>query len=275
MPRIHASAVVEDGATIADGVEIGPLSVIGPEVTIGEGCRIHPHVIITGQTTLGPGCEVYPFAALGEPPQDVKYAGEPTRLEIGARALIREHVTIHRGTPQGGAITRIGDDCFLMVNVHVAHDCAIGNKVIVINQASLAGHCEIGDHAVVGPLSAMQQYTRIGKHAFITGMSGLATDVIPFGVAKGLRGGASLTGLNLVGMKRRGFSRDDIRALREAFRMIFDGPTSEIQSRAARAGEMLAGCTAVADLVDFIRARPDRNLCLPRQSGAEAQPELA
>jgi len=273
MSPVHPSAQVADGAKLGDGVEIGPFSVIGPDVTLGEGTRIHSHVVITGHTTLGPGCQVHPFVTLGEPPQDTKYGGEPTRLEIGASTLIREQVTIHRGTPHGGGVTRIGSNCFFMVNVHVAHDCIIGDRVVLINQATLAGHCEIGTNVVIGATSVVQQFTRIGGHAYIAATSGVRNDVIPFGVAKGNRQDCTLQGLNLVGLKQRGFPRDEIRTLREAYRMIFEGPTYEIGERAARARDSFAGCAPVLELANFVLARPDRNLCLPGQSGSKSVAE--
>jgi UDP-N-acetylglucosamine acyltransferase len=276
MASIHPSAHVEDGATIGDGVEIGPFSVIGPDVAIGAGTRIHSHVVITGHTTLGPSCDVYPFTTLGEPPQDIKYRGEPTRLEVGAGTLIREHVTIHRGTPHGGNITRVGSNCFFMVNAHIAHDCVIGDNVIIINQAMLAGHCEIGDYAIIGAVCALQQFTRVGKHAFLAAQTGLATDVIPFGIAKGGRHASrhpSLHGLNLVGLRRRGFTRDEILALRESYRILFSGPNHEIADRARRVGEKFAGIGPVGELVRFITERPERNLCLPDPENAKIEAE--
>ena len=195
---------------------------------------------ISGHTTLGAACSVHPFVTLGEPPQDIKYKGEPTRLEIGDNTLIREHATIHRGTPQGGGVTRIGSNCFIMVSTHIAHDCVIGDRVVLINQALLAGHCEVGDHTVIGANVVIAQFSRIGKHAYIAATSGVGSDVIPYGVVRGFRQTNNLYGLNLIGLKQRGFARDDIKTLREAYRQIFDGPTYEIADRAKQVGETYA-----------------------------------
>ena len=272
MSKVHPTAVIEDGASIADDVEVGAFAVIGPDVKIGNGAKIHPHVIISGHTTLGDGCEVFPFATLGEPPQDLKYADEPTELVIGSGTLIREHVTVHRGTPQGNKITRIGSNCFLMVDSHVAHDCVLGDNVVLINQATLAGHCEVGDFTIVGGLSALHQFVRVGKHSFVAGMTGIEHDIIPFGLAKGILRRAHLTGLNLVGMKRRGFSREDIHAVRESYREIFEGPTDSIRERVEAVAERFSGIAAVQEIVDFVRARPDRNLCLPQPANMNTSP---
>lgn len=264
MPKFHPSAIIEDGARISENVTIGAFSHIGADCEIGAGTRIHTNVVISGHTEIGPGCDIYPFAVIGGPPQDVKYDGSPTRLTIGGGTLIREHCTIHRGTPHGGGITTVGEKCFFMVASHVAHDCQIGDGVVMINQATLAGHCQVGDNAIVGGLSAVHQFVRIGKHAFIAGMTGIEHDVIPFGLAKGILRRAHLTGLNLVGLKRRGFPREEIHALRAAYREIFDGDSSEISDRAEQMAEKHAEQVLVMDLVSFIRGRTGRSLCLPQ-----------
>jgi len=262
--NLHPSAIIEDGAIVGDDVSIGAFSHIGAEVQIGAGTQIHTNVVITGDTQIGPGCDIYPFSVIGGPPQDIKYDGSPTKLTIGGSTLIREHCTIHRGTPHGGGITCIGDKCFLMVSTHVAHDCQIGDGVVMINQATLAGHCEIGDHAIIGGLSAVHQYVRIGKHAFIAGMTGIEHDVVPFGLAKGILRRAHLTGLNLVGLKRRGFPREEIHALRAAYHEIFDGESSEISERAEQIAQKYSEQKLVLDLVNFIRGRTGRSFCLPQ-----------
>ena len=264
MTNFHSSAIIEDGAKIGDDVTIGAFSHIGADVDVGAGTKIHTNVVISGNTAIGPGCDIHPFSVIGGPPQDVKYDGSPTKLTIGGGTLIREHCTIHRGTPYGGGVTRVGEKCFLMVATHIAHDCQIGNGVVMINQATLAGHCEIGDNAIVGGLSAVHQYVRIGKHAFIAGMTGIEHDVIPFGLAKGILRRAHLTGLNLVGLKRRGFPREEIHALRAAYREIFDGDSSEISDRAERIAQKYSEQSLVMDLVDFIRGRTGRSFCLPQ-----------
>jgi UDP-N-acetylglucosamine acyltransferase len=263
MSSIHPSAIVEDGAAIGDGVEIGPFCHIGPEVVLGPGVRLHSHVVVAGRTRIGAGTEVYPFAVLGEPPQDLKYDGAPTEVQIGEHTLIREHVTVHRGVPHGGGVTRIGSHCFLMVGSHIAHDCQLGDHVVIINGGALAGHCEVGDYAIVSGLSALHQFVRIGRHAFIAGMTGIEHDVVPFGLAKGILRRAHLTGLNLIGLKRRGFGREEIQALRDAFRTIFEGPSESLRARAEEIAARYPGVAPVGEMVDFIRARPERKLCLP------------
>lgn len=264
MKTIHPSSVVEDGAEIGDGVIVGAFSHVGADVKIGDGTVIDTNVVITGDTTIGPGCRVFPFAAIGGPPQDFKHDGSKTRLVIGAKTLIREQVTIHCGTPQGGGITRVGDNCFLMVASHVAHDCQIGDGVVLINHAQLSGHCEVGNNAIIGGLSAVHQFVRIGSHSFIAGMTGIEHDVIPFGLAKGILRRAHLTGLNLVGLKRRGFPREEIHALREAYREIFGGESNEISDRAEQIADSHGEHGLVMELVNFIRGRTGRSFCLPQ-----------
>ncbi|MCK4938928.1 MAG: acyl-ACP--UDP-N-acetylglucosamine O-acyltransferase, partial [Rhodospirillaceae bacterium] len=212
MTNIHPTAIVEDGAKIGDEVEIGPYSVIGPNVTIESGVKIFSHVVVGGVTSIGSGTRIFPFASIGSEPQDLKYGGEVSRLEIGSNNTIREHVTMNPGTEGGGLLTKVGDNCLFMVGAHVAHDCQIGNNVILVNNATLAGHVEVGEFAIIGGLSAVHQFARIGKHAMLGGMSGAESDVIPYGMVIGNRGG--LSGLNLVGIKRRGFDRETIHSLR-------------------------------------------------------------
>lgn len=264
MTNIHPSAIVEDGAQIGDDVTIGAFCHIGAEAKIGAGCQIHTNVVVSGDSEIGPGCQIYPFSVIGGPPQDFKYDGTPTKLVIGGGTLIREHVTIHRGTPQGGGITTIGEKCFFMVATHVAHDCSIGDGVVMINQATLAGHCEVGDNVIIGGLSAVHQFVRIGKNAFIAGMTGIEHDVIPFSLAKGILRRAHLTGLNLVGLKRGGFPREEIHALRAAYRELFDGETSEISDRAEEIANKYSEFDLVVEMVDFIRGRTGRSFCFPQ-----------
>ena len=205
MTAIHPTAVIEDGAELGANVEVGPYSIVGAEVSLGDGVRLHSHVVVGGQTTIGPGTEIFPFASIGLAPQDLKYAGEKSTLTIGARVRIREHVTMNPGTEGGGLITSVGDDCLFMVGSHVAHDCIVGNNVILANNATIAGHVQVGDFAILGGLSAVHQFVRIGAHSMIGGMSGIEQDLIPYGSAMGER--ARLRGLNLVGIKRRDYSR--------------------------------------------------------------------
>lgn len=219
MPRIHPTAIVEEGAQLGEDVEIGAYSFIGRNVKIGAGTTIGDHARIEGWTTIGEGCRIYPFAVIGGDPQDLKYRGEQTELIIGPRNVFREFCTIHRGTSHGGGKTVIGSDNLFMAYSHVAHDCYIGNHVILANAATLAGHIEIQDHAIVGGLVAIHQYVRVGQYAMIGGFSGVAQDVPPYSLASGNR--ARLYGLNVVGLKRHGFPQETIQALRKAYRILF------------------------------------------------------
>ncbi len=260
MPEVHASAVVADGAILADSVTVGPFCMVGPNVRLDDDVCLVSHVVVAGQTRIGPGTRVYPFSSIGSPPQDLKYRGEVSRLEIGANTTIREHVTINPGTEGGGMVTRIGDRCLLMVGAHVAHDCIIGDHVILVNNATLGGHVIIEDWAIIGGLSAAHQFTRIGRHAMVGGMSGVEADVIPFGSVAGNR--AKLQGLNIVGLKRRNFSRETIHALRNAYRLLFarEGTMAE---RLDDVAKMFAGEEAVMEIVRFIRKDSTRALCQP------------
>jgi len=217
--KIDPRAVVAEGAEIAEDVEIGPFAVIGPHVRIGEGTTIGAHAVVEGWTTLGAGCRVFPFASVGTIPQDLKYGGEEARLEVGDRTVIREFTTVNIGTAGGGGVTRVGADCLLMAYSHVAHDCQLGDHVILANAVNLAGHVVVEDWAIVGGLSAVHQFVRIGAHAFIGGCSAVTLDVPPFVSAAGNR--AKLFGLNLTGLKRRGFGDEALKALRRAYRTVF------------------------------------------------------
>ena len=197
MTDIHSTAIVDPKATLAGDVTIGPYSVVGENVVLGAGVRLMSHVVVDGHTQVGAGTVIYPFASIGLPPQDLKYGGEPSVLEIGVNNVIREHVTMNPGTEGGGMITRIGDNCLFMVASHVAHDCQLGDHVIMANNAALGGHVSVGEWAILGGLSAIHQYVRIGRHAIVGGMSGVEHDVIPYGSVMGDR--ARLAGLNLVG----------------------------------------------------------------------------
>lgn len=261
---IHPTAIIDHAAKIGERVYIGPYCVVGADVKLGDDVRLVAHVVIDGRTTIGAGTTVYPFASLGQRPQDLKYHGEPSRLEIGERNQIREHVTMNPGTEGGGMVTSVGDDCLFMVGAHVAHDCQVGNHVILANNATLAGHVSVGDYAIIGGLSAVHQFVRIGAHAMIGGMSGVENDVIPYGMVKGER--AHLAGLNIVGLERRGFGREDIHALRSAYRMLFaaEGTLSE---RIDDVSEQYTGRPLVDSVVAFVRDRGSRAICQP--SGEE------
>ena len=264
MGAIHPTAIVEPGARVGKDVSIGPYSCIGPEVELGDGVVVMAHVVIGGRTVICSRTRIFPFASIGLAPQDLKYHGEPSRLVIGADTTIREHVTMNPGTEGGGMLTSVGDHCLFMVGSHVAHDCKVGNNVIMANNATLAGHVQIGDHAILGGLSAVHQFVRIGQHAMIGGMSGVEHDVIPYGSVMGDR--ARLAGLNVIGLKRRNFSRDEIHALRTAYRMIFaaEGTMAE---RIEDAASMFKETPAVMDIVAFIRADSSRSVCQPRING--------
>jgi len=261
MPDIHSTAVVGDGASIGDGVAIGPYCVVGPDVAIADGVRLVSHVVVAGRTTIGPNTHIYPFASIGTPPQDMKYKGEPSTLEIGANNIIREQVTMNPGTAGGGMVTRVGNNCLFMVGAHVAHDCIIGNHVILANNATLGGHVSIGDYAILGGLAAVHQFCRVGRHAMVGGMSGVEQDVIPYGSVIGNR--ARLAGLNVVGLKRRGFSRAEVATLRKAYRLLF-AEEGSMAERLNDATEMYKESQAVMEIVDFIRGESSRSICQPR-----------
>jgi UDP-N-acetylglucosamine acyltransferase len=261
MPQIHPTAVVEPGAVVADDVVIGAYCVIGAEVSLAAGVELKSHVVIDGRTTVGERTRIFPFASIGFETQDMKYKGEPSSLEIGHDNTIREHVTINPGTEGGGMVTRVGNHCLLMVGAHVAHDCQIGDHVILVNNATLGGHVVMEEYSILGGLSAVHQFVRIGRHAMIGGMSGVERDVIPYGLVMGDR--ARLNGLNIIGMQRRGFSRDDIQTLRTAYTCLF-GDTGTLAERADEVARRFAGVAPVDDVVAFIRADSSRSLCQPK-----------
>jgi UDP-N-acetylglucosamine acyltransferase len=263
MPQIHPTAILAPGATLADDVVIGPYCVIGEEVSLGPGVSLKSHVVIDGRTTIGERTRIFPFASIGFETQDLKYNGEPSSLEIGHDNTIREHVTINPGTAGGGMVTRVGNHCLLMVGAHVAHDCQIGDHVILVNNATLGGHVVIEDHAILGGLSAVHQFVRIGRHAMIGGMSGVERDVIPYGLVMGDR--ARLTGLNIIGMQRRGFSRDAIQGLRSAYQFLFSSDGT-LNDRVNEAAERFAGIAPVDDIIAFIRADSSRAICQPKEA---------
>ena len=261
MANIHPTAVIADGAAIDATAEVGPFCVIGPQATLGPRVKLHSHVAVAGITAIGADTQVFPFASLGHQPQDLKYHGEASRLEIGERNQIREHVTMNPGTEGGGMLTRVGNDCLFMMSSHVAHDCVIGNHVILVNNATLGGHVTIGDFAIMGGLSAAHQFVRIGRHAMIGGMTGVETDIIPYATVTGNR--AHLSGLNLVGLKRRGLDREAIHALRNAYRLLF-APEGTMAERLEEVGEQFKDQELVMEIVDFIRADSSRSICQPK-----------
>jgi UDP-N-acetylglucosamine acyltransferase len=258
---IHPSAIIDKSAEIGRNVTIGPFCSIGAEVKIADYTTLKSHVAIDGNTRIGRNTTIYSFASIGGSPQDLKYTGEKSELVIGENNVIREYVTIHPGTKQGGMITQIGDDCLFMVGSHVAHDCKIGNHVILANYVSLAGHVHIGDYAIIGGLSAVLQYVRIGNHAMIGGMSGVDKDVIPFGLAKSER--ATLAGLNLVGMKRRGF---DLRQTLECAAAIEDlfGSSETFDKRLRSTIAKYPENPILKQIIQFIEQDRSRSYCTPK-----------
>lgn len=260
--QVHPTAIVDPAAQLGADVAIGPYCVVGAKVRLGDKVQLMSHVVVEGRTSLGAGSVVYPFASLGHRPQDLKFHGEDSSLEIGVNNQIREHVTMNPGTEGGGMITRIGDNGLFMMASHVAHDCQLGNNVILANNATLAGHVHVGDFVIIGGLSAVHQFVRIGPYAIIGGMSGVESDVIPFGLVKGER--AHLAGLNMVGLERRGFNRDDVRALRSAYRMLF-APEGTLAERLEETATHYKDQKQVEHIVEFIRAASSRPLCQPKR----------
>jgi UDP-N-acetylglucosamine acyltransferase len=263
---IHPTAVVEDGARLGAEAKIGPFCHVGPQATLGDGARLISHVSVAGDTTIGARAVIFPFASIGHQPQDLKYRGEPNRLIIGEDCLIREGVTMNPGTAGGGSETIVGPRCAFLANAHVGHDCRIGEGVVLSNNVMLAGHCRIGDFANIGGGAAAHQFVRIGAHAFVGGLAGVEHDVIPFGLALGNR--AALAGLNVVGLKRRGFSHEAIHALRRAYKMLFNGPGT-LKERVDEVAAAFAGQEAVQQIVAFLRQGGDRAICVPRAGKAE------
>ncbi len=259
MAGIHPSSIIDDGAVIGQGCTIGPFCTIGPEVVLGAGVVLKSHVVLTGDTHIGEGTVIFPFSVIGEIPQDLKFDGEKTRLRIGARNTIREHVTMNTGTGKGGGETRIGDDGLFMAGCHIAHDATIGDRVIIVNSSAIAGHCVIEDDVIVGGLCGVHQWVRIGQGAIIGAVTMVTKDVVPHGLVQGPRG--VLDGLNLVGLKRKGVPRADITALRAAFQMLKDGEGT-FQDRAHRLADE-SDSDYVQQMVDFILGDTDRNFLTP------------
>ncbi len=257
---IHPTAVIEKGADIAPTASIGPYCIVGPNVKIGDNVTLKGHVVVDGHTTIGAGTIVYPFASLGTAPQDLKYAGEPSLLLIGKKNTIREHVTMNPGTSGGAMKTIVGDNCLFMMSSHVAHDCVIGNNVIMANNATLGGHVTVGDFAVLGGLAGVHQFVRIGEHAVIGGMSGVESDVIPYGRVKGER--AFLAGLNLIGLERRGFSKDQVKIIQKAVNQLF-GDIGTMEERITEVASDFANDDAVQNIIKFAREKTRFPLCHP------------
>lgn len=251
--QIHPSAIVSSSARIGEGCYIGPYVTIGDSVELGRGVRIDSHCVIDGRTRIGNETHIYPFVSIGLPPQDLKFAGEETETEIGRRNRIREFVTIHRGTKGGGGITRTGDDCFFMAQTHIAHDCIIGKDVIMANAATLAGHVTVADSANIGAYSGVHQFCRVGREAYVGGYSVVVKDALPFALTVGNH--AKCYGLNKVGMRRRGYSRETIDALHHAFHLLLSAKLNTSQAVERMRAE-ISGIPEVEELISFIENSP-------------------
>lgn len=262
---VHPTAIVGSSARLGKGVKIGPYCIVGDNVVLHDNVELISHVSVDGHTEIGAGTRIFPFASVGHQPQDLKYHGEASRLVIGERCVIRESATINPGTEGGGMLTKIGNDCLIMAGAHVAHDAILGNNVIMANYVGIAGHCQIGDNVIFGGTCVVHQFTRVGAHAFIGAHSMVDGDVIPYGMALGNR--ASLTGLNLVGLKRHKFDREDIHRLRAAYRLIF-ASEGTLRERVEDAAGLFKGDALVQDVVAFIVAASDRPILMPRNGHA-------
>lgn len=269
MAQIHPTAAVAPGAVIGEGCRIGPGCVVGPDVVLGAGVELVAHVIVDGHTHLAEGVRVFPFATIGMAPQDLKYRGEPTRCEIGARTLVREHVTVHRASVGGSGVTVVGADCMLMATSHVAHDCVVSDGVILANNVMLGGHVHVETGAFVGGGAAIHQTVRVGRLAMVSGMAGVTNDIPPFGFVFGVP--ARLVGFNRIGLIRRGATRDQLRSLRLANNLLFKEP-GEFAGRLAEAEQRFADEPLVGEIIAFVRD-PSRRRQLVRP-GRMAAPEL-
>ena len=262
MNSIHSTAIVSSNAKIGKNVVIGPNCIINNGVVIGDECKLIANVYIDGNTEIGEKCTFYPFSSIGTNPQDLKYKGENSSLRIGNNNIFREYVTINPGTKGGGLITEIGDNCLFMISSHVAHDCIIGNNVILVNNASLAGHVIIDDFAIIGALSGVHQFCRIGKHSMIGAMSGIDSDVIPYGTVVGNR--AFLSGLNIIGLKRRGFNKSVIQDLKKAYGVLFVSNEGTISERIKEVSEDFGDNEPVMEIVEFLTQEKSRSICKPK-----------
>ena len=264
MAQIHPSSVIDSKAELGENVVIGPFCTVGAGVKLGDGVELKSHVAVAGDTTIGPRSRLFPFASIGHEPQDLKYAGEETSLVIGADCVIREGVTMNPGTAGDISTTTVGDRCVFLANSHVAHDCVVGDNVIFSNNVMLAGHCRVGNHVILGGGAGIHQFCRIGDNAFVGGLAGVENDVIPYGIALGNR--AYLGGLNLIGMKRAGISRESIHTTRTAFKQLF-GNGKPLAEAAETLPEELRAEPVVAKIVDFISQSGGRAFCTPRKEG--------
>lgn len=261
MGNIHPSATIDPSAKIGKNVEIGPYCIIEANTIIGDRCVLKNNVVIRNYTQMGDDCSIDAFAVIGGAPQDLSFKNEPTRLIIGDRCTMREYVTMSRGTANGKGVTIVGNDCYFMASSHVGHDCVVGNNVIMANSVALAGHVTIGERVILGGLSAVHQYCRVGRHAFVGGLAAVVSDVIPYGSVVGVH--AHLAGLNVVGLKRRGFARVQIHEMRAAYRMLF-AEEGTLQERLDDVVERFDAIPEVMEIIDFVKAESSRPLCLPR-----------
>ncbi len=263
--QIHPTAIVDPNAKLGEDVIIGPYSVVGGHVSLGDRVELKSHVVVEGRTTIGADCTIYPFASIGHAPQDLKYHGEPSELIIGHHNTIREHCTMNPGTETGAMKTIVGNHGLFMMSTHVAHDCVIGDHVIMANNATLGGHVIVGNHVLIGGLAAVHQFIRIGDFAVIGGMSGVESDVIPYGRVKGER--ASLAGLNIVGLERNGFDKDEIRNLQRAFNELFSDEGT-MDQRIDSVANDFSSADAVMQIIEFARNKGRFPLCAPAKKSA-------
>ena len=264
MNNIHHTSIISEKAILGSNVIIGPYCIINENVKIGNNVNLKAHVYIDGNTTIGDNCTFFPYCSIGTSPQDLKYKGEKSKLKIGNNNIFREYVTVNPGTEGGGLITVIGDNCLFMISAHVAHDCIIGNNVIMVNNASLAGHVILEDYAIMGALSGAHQFCRIGKHSMIGGLSGVDSDVIPYGTVIGNR--AYLSGLNIIGLKRRGFSKDVIQDLRKAYGVLFSSQEGIFSDRVKEVSEEFSDNEPIQEIVQFLKSEKTRSICKPKNA---------
>ena len=255
---ISDKAVIDKSSKLESSTEVGPFSIIGRDVKIGKNVKISSHAVITGDTSISDDCEIFSFASIGNIPQDLKFKSEKTKLIIGKKNKIREYVTINPGTEHGGGVTKIGDNCLFMISSHIAHDCKIGNNVIIANNVAIAGHVEIDDNVIIGGNSAVQQFTRIGKLAMIGGMTGVEKDVIPYGLVTGNR--SHLDGINLIGLKRAGYSSDEINSLNQAVKLIF---SNSILKNGIDEAKKFSNFKTVSEVINFLEKSEKRPICRP------------
>ena len=263
MSFVHPTALIEDGVELGSGVHIGPFCTVGAGVRLHDGVKLHSHVVLAGQTEIGAETEVFPFASLGHPPQHLAPMDPMTRLVIGEQNVIRESVTMNPGTQSGAGVTTVGNRGYFMAYSHVAHDCVVGDSVVFANGATLGGHAHVDDHVIGGGLAAVHQHVRVGKHAIIGGMTGVEFDVIPYGSIMGNR--AYLAGLNLIGLKRRGYTRSQIHDLRNAYRLLF-AEEGTFQERLVDVAELFEANNEAMEIVNFVRSDSVRGLTMPKNN---------